>query len=205
MTEQARPSRPFKQVVNKIDTLDTPDATRVKPGRPSSVALDEEWLESEEGGEERSVLDKLIASGWFSLENVIWFGLIALTIFMHLVDLGPRAMHHDESIHASFSYDYFRGINNTGAAYDPTWHGTLLYNLVALSYFLFGGVTETTARMAPAIFGIILVAICYLLRPIVGRIGALAMAIFMMFSPSILYYGRSLRHDIFATVGELLF
>jgi uncharacterized protein (TIGR03663 family) len=202
MTEQARP---FKNTVNKIDTLDTPGVTRPKVTRATAVQdeLDEET--GEELEQERSVLDKLIASGFASWENLIWIGLVALSIFMHLVNLGPRAMHHDESIHASFSYDYWRGVNSTGAAYDPIWHGPLLYNLVALSYTLFGGATETNARLMPAFFGIGIVVICYLLRPIIGRIGALAAGIFMLFSPSILYYGRSLRHDIFATFGELLF
>ncbi len=197
MTEQARP---FKSI-NKIETLDAPEAVRARPvARPTRV---EEALPAPPTPPEGSVLDKLIVAGWLNWEKAAWVCLIGLAVVMHLVNLGPRAMHHDESIHAKFSYDMFRGVSVY--KYDPTFHGPILYYMVSLSYFLFGAVTETTARLAPAFFGIALVIICYFLRPILGRIGAFAMGLFMLFSPSMLYYGRSLRHDIFATTGELLF
>ena len=42
------------------------------------------------------------------------------------------------------------------------------------------------------------------MRPYIGRIGALAAAALVAFSPSIMYYSRSLRHDIFALVGTFM-
>jgi len=49
------------------------------------------------------------------------------------------------------------------------------------------------------------VAICWFLRPLIGKVGAIAFALLLLISPTILYYSRSLRHDIFATFGMLLF
>src|SRR5205823_6136000 len=87
--------------------------------------------------------------------------------------------------------------------YDPAYHGPFLYNIVALGFLLFGA-TDATVRIMPAIFGTILVGLCFLLRPYIGRIGALTAAVLVTLSPSIMYYSRSLRHDIFALTGTLL-
>ena len=155
-----------------------------------------------------TVLDRLIVAGWLNAEALIYIGLVLTAIVLRVVDLGPRAMHHDESIHARYSYDLFNGApcsGGTPCAYDPTFHGPFLYYAVATSYFLFGGATETTARLAPALFGIGIVAICWFLRPLIGRVGALSAATMMVFSTTLLYWSRSLRHDIFATFGEFLF
>ncbi len=153
--------------------------------------------------QERTILDKLVASGWLNWEKLIWLAIIVLAVVTRLWDLAPKAMHHDESIHAKFSYDMFKGVSIY--RYDPTWHGPVLYYMVTLAYFLLGGATEFSARFAPAMFGIGLVAICWFLRPLIGRIGAVVFAVLMLVSPSVLYYSRSLRHDIFATFGTLLF
>ncbi len=198
MTEQARP---FKNI-NKIETFEAPEVVKARPAAetPTFTREVETPPENPAGS---GVLDKLLLTGGINWEKVAWVSLITLAVIMHLVNLGPRAMHHDESIHAKFSYDMFRG--TSVYKYDPTFHGPLLYYMVSLSYFLFGAATETTARLGPAFYGIALVAICFFLRPLIGRVGAFTMGLFMLFSPSMLYYGRSLRHDIFATTGELLF
>ena len=74
--------------------------------------------------------------------------------------------------------------------------------MVALGFFLFGA-TDATTRIMPAIFGTILIAMCWVMRPYIGRLGALAAATIVTFSPSIMYYSRSLRHDMFATGRHL--
>ncbi len=201
MTEQARP---FKNTHNRIDTLDTappgvkenPDGATGETGRV--VKVSPETLPPR-----RSVLDSLIASGWLSWEKVFWISIIALAIATRMWDLAERAMHHDESIHGVFSYDMYRGKNVY--RYDPTWHGPVLYYMVTLSYYLLGGASEFSARFAPAVFGIGIIVLCWFLRPLLGRAGAIALALLVLISPSILYYSRSLRHDIFATFGMVLF
>lgn len=203
MSEQAKP---FKQVQNRLDMLgspaiapDTAQEKKAAATRPKEAYLANETSQADR----RSVLDTLLASGRINWEVVIWLAIIALAIFTRLYDLAPRAMHHDESIHGKFSYDMYKGISVY--RYDPTWHGPVLYYMVTLSYFLLGGASEFSARFAPAVFSIGMIAICWFLRPLIGRIGAIAFAILMLISPSILYYGRSLRHDMFATFGMLLF
>ncbi|HUS15258.1 MAG TPA: flippase activity-associated protein Agl23, partial [Chloroflexia bacterium] len=133
--------------------------------------------------------------------GVVYFGLLLLVVIgTRFFDLGSRALHHDESIHAYYSYQF---LNGNPWKYDPAYHGPFLYTMVALGFALFGA-TDATTRIMPAIFGTILVAMCWMMRPYIGRIGALAAGTLVAVSPSIMYYSRSLRHDMFALVGSFM-
>ena len=66
--------------------------------------------------------------------------------------LGDRALHHDETLHAFFSWLIFHG---EGYVHDPLLHGPFLYFFGALIYFLFS-VSDATARLGPALFGVAL-------------------------------------------------
>src|SRR5688572_10532594 len=161
-------------------------------------------------------LDRTLELARLNWEVIAYVAIIAITLLTRLWELGPRAMHHDESIHAYFSNYFFKsgdytvdvinpapGQIDTGGGYDPTYHGPFLYHMTGLGYFLFG-VNEATSRLMPAIFGIVLVGLCWLLRPFIGRWGAIIAALMVALSPSITYYSRSLRHDIFALTGLML-
>src|SRR5579883_92251 len=120
---------------------------------------------------------------------------LALTLFAGLLrfwDLGSRMLHHDESLHAVYSYYLYIG---KGYVHDPMMHGPFLFELNALVYFLLG-VTDATARVAPALFGTILVALPYFLRDRIGRTGAVVGAALIAVSPSILYYSRFIRSRV---------
>ena len=56
----------------------------------------------------------------------------------------------------------------------------------------------------PALFGVALIGVCWLLRPFIGRVATVLSALLLVFSPSISYYSRSLRHDIFALTGTMV-
>ncbi|MEI7556260.1 flippase activity-associated protein Agl23 [Candidatus Chlorohelix sp.] len=145
-----------------------------------------------------------IEAAWLNREAIAWIVLIILAVLTRLTDLGPRALHQDEATHAgSFTRGMY--LNGQFYSYDPTFHGPFLYYMVSLSFFLFGDSNDTTARVAPAVFGIGIVALCWYLRTLIGKAGALFAGIFILISPSILYYSRNLRHDAFAVFGELLF
>src|SRR4029079_8170168 len=99
-------------------------------------------------------LDRAIELTRLNWEVVAFVGIMLLTIFTRLWDLAPRAMHHDESIHAYFSNWFLKTGDFTsdaahGGGYDPVYHGPFLYAITGLSFFLFG-TNEFTARLAPA-------------------------------------------------------
>ncbi len=121
--------------------------------------------------------------------------IFVLAVLTRFWDLGSRAMNHDESLHTYFSwllYDEYR------YTHDPLMHGPALFHLNALSYFLFGD-NDVTARIVPAFFGTMIVLMPALLRSprLLGRWGALIASSVLLFSPSILYYSRFIRHDVY--------
>lgn len=126
-------------------------------------------------------------------EMVAFLALTLIAGVLRFWDLGSRMLHHDESLHAVYSYYLYIG---KGYVHDPMMHGPFLFELNALVYFLLGA-TDATARVAPALIGTILVGLPYFLRDRLGRTGAIITAVFLAISPTILYYSRFIRHDIY--------
>jgi uncharacterized protein (TIGR03663 family) len=155
-------------------------------------------------GAERFSLDRLLAWRPVLTPEVIAYGVILLVAFgLRFWNLADRAMHHDESLHATYSWYLFDG---KGYEHHPLMHGPLLFHLMALGYLLFG-VSEATSRIVPAAFGVALVLLPVLLRPWLGRAGALAASAMIAISPSLLYFSRFVgagAQDILVLAGMLL-
>lgn len=132
----------------------------------------------------------------------VWFAaILGIAAVSRLLDLGSRALHHDESIHAAtalqrlFEFPY---------VYDPLYHGPFLYFAVALVFAL-TDISDGAARLLPAISGIALVcAVGYLLRDGLGRFGTPLAMLGLTLSTAFLYYSRFLRNDIFIALLTLL-
>ena len=119
--------------------------------------------------------------------------LVAVALAVRLVALGDRAFHHDESQDAYFSWIFFtRG----DYEYNPLLHGPLRFYLTAGMYGLFG-VSDFTARLAPALMGTAMVPLPYLLRHQLGRVAAFAAAVLLAVGPSYLFFSRFAREDIY--------
>lgn len=117
-------------------------------------------------------------------------GLMVRIIFPEL-----KLLHHDEAIHAWFSYDL---ITKGTYLYDPMYHGPLLYYLTGAAFFLFKD-SDTIARFLPGIFGAMIIPLFWLLyrEGWLVRNHAIVGALFFAISPSMVYFSRFLRHDIF--------
>lgn len=135
-----------------------------------------------------------------SIEQLAYLGLMLAALLAHLWQLGDRALHHDETLHAYYSWLIYTG---QGYVHDPLLHGPFLYFASAFIYLLFDD-SNTTARLSAALFGTVLVGLPYLLRRELGRGTALLAATYLLISPAFLYVGRFIRHDIFAVTFELL-
>jgi len=140
-----------------------------------------------------------VSISWESLAYLI---MIVLAIGSRFWNLGEKALHHDESLHAYYSWVYSVG---DGYRHDPLMHGPFLFHFNALIYLLFGD-SDATSRYGPAFFGVLVVAMPWLLRgpKFLGKYGALAASFIILISPSILYQSRYIRHDIY-TIGGTLF
>jgi len=139
----------------------------------------------------------LVSVNW---ETAFYILLIAVAIVTRFYDLGARAFSHDESWHGNWSWKLYAG---QGYKHDPASHGPFLFEANALIHLLFG-VNDYTARMAPALFGVVLVALPYLFRKWLGRTGSLITSVLFLISPSLLFYSRYIRNDVYIVVWTML-
>ena len=72
--------------------------------------------------------------------------LVVVAMGMRFVELGERAAHHDESLHALFSYRFAEG---KGYQHDPLMHGPLQFHAIAPVLKLFGASDATVRIPAP--------------------------------------------------------
>ncbi len=126
--------------------------------------------------------------------------IVLVALVMRFVSLGERASHHDESLHALFSYRFAEG---QGYRHDPLMHGPLQFHLIAPVFKLFGA-SDATSRVPAAFFGTVLVAMPLLFRRQLGGPGMVAAALLLAFSPSLLYYTRFARNEAFVACETLL-
>ncbi len=159
----------------------------------------------------------LSETSFSAFEKKAWIALLALSAFLHLVQLGSHAYHHDESIHAWAAIHLLR---DGTYKYDPVYHGPVQYYAVAIAFkaasvvgnvagVLFGipaakgwdGTSDFTGRLPAALAGIALSAMALLLRSRFGRATAFAAGALAAFSPNLLYYTRFCRDDVWSLLG----
>ena len=80
-----------------------------------------------------------------TLETALYALILVAAVLTRFWDLGSRALHHDESLHAYFSWLLATG---QGYAHDPLMHGPFLFHMNALIYALFGA-SDASSRFAP--------------------------------------------------------
>ena len=133
--------------------------------------------------------------GWEILVYAVLVGLAVLTRFW---DLGTRAMHHDESIHAFFALD-FLGVYE----HNPLTHGPFQFFGINLFFNVFGE-SEVTARGLAAVSGVVVVGLPFFLRNYFGRWTCMLAGLMLLLSPTVLYFTRFVRNDAYMAVWTLL-
>jgi predicted membrane-bound mannosyltransferase len=139
--------------------------------------------------------------GWFEAAFLV---LLLLALGMRLWELGGRAMHYDEAIHAHYAW---RLANSEGALggwpwvfgrdyiHAPWMHGPFQIEITALVFRIFSD-SDFTARLVYVLFGTGLVGLPYFLRNYLGRGGALLAGVTLGLSPTMLYFSRFGHYDI---------
>lgn len=136
-----------------------------------------------------------------TLEVVLYGLILLLAVLSRFINLDVAALHHDEGVHAWYSWRLFHG---EGYAQEPWKHGPLLYHVQAAMFWLFSDSAQT-ARVSAALFGVMMCFLPLGLRRELGRWGALTASFLLLISPMFLYYSRFLREDIFTAFATLLF
>jgi uncharacterized protein (TIGR03663 family) len=132
--------------------------------------------------------------------TLIVLAIVAVALVLRVIDLGARAMHHDESLHATFSWYLSEG---RGYEHNPLMHGPLLFHVTAAAFKVFGD-NEFVSRLPMALAGTALVATPLLLRRWLGAVGVITAAAALTISPSLLYFSRFARNDILVALFTAL-
>ncbi|MFQ5880221.1 MAG: flippase activity-associated protein Agl23, partial [Dehalococcoidia bacterium] len=133
-------------------------------------------------------------------EVVAYASFVIIGAGMRFWDLGSRALHHDESLHGFYAYGIFQG---NGYEHSPLLHGPFQFFGTALTFFLAGGASDYTVRIFPALFGVALILLPLFFRDRLGLLGALFASGLIAFSPTLLYFSRFARNDIYVAVFTL--
>jgi len=131
---------------------------------------------------------------FFTFERIFLL-ILVVALFVRFWHLDLKLLHHDEAIHAWFSYELL----TTGAwTYDPSYHGPFLYYVTAGMFALFGD-SDLVARLLPALFGTLLIPLVYCIYRIgyIDKKQTFLAALLLALSPEMVYFSRFLRHDIF--------
>ena len=124
------------------------------------------------------------------------FLLILLTgIIIRFYFLDLKLFHHDEAIHAWFSFEL---LTKGSWMYDPSYHGPFLYYVTAGMFAMFQD-SDLVARLLPSLFGTLIIFLVYCIHRLgyFNKKQTLIAALFLAVSPDMVYFSRFLRHDIF--------
>ena len=134
-------------------------------------------------------------------EGIALMAIVLGAAILRFWDLETRAVHHDESLHGYYSWFMADG---GGFTHNPLLHGTVQF--IATSFvFRVLGASDATLRFLPALLGVIVVALPYLLfRHKMGTWSALIASGLLAISPGVLYFSRFARNDIYIVLITLL-
>ncbi len=154
-----------------------------------------------------------------------FWAVFLLGAVLRFWDLGGKPLHHDESLHAYYSLGLLHNLQNWGWCvglnhppagytcyqYDPLLHGPFQFHAIALVYQISqwlgapdNGVNTTTVRIMAALLGSLLVFLPYFLRDYLGKLGAWLACLLLAISPSMVYFSRFAREDIYMACFTLL-
>ncbi len=154
---------------------------------------------------------------------LIWlpfWGIILLGAILRYWGLGYKPLHHDESLHAYYSLQLMHNMENWFSCFDhsvscyqynPLLHGPFQFHAIAFVYKISqllgaydNGVNTTTVRIAAATLGTVIVGLPYFLRDYLGKVGTLLACFLLAVSPSMVYFSRFAREDIYMACFTLL-
>jgi uncharacterized protein (TIGR03663 family) len=154
-----------------------------------------------------------------------FWGVILLGAILRFWGLGDKPLHHDESLHAYYSLGLMHNMEHwlwcigldspppgySCYAYTPLLHGPFQFHFIALVYKISqllgapdNGVNTTTVRILAATLGTAIVGLPYFLRDYLGKVTAWLASFLLAVSPSMVYFSRFAREDIYMAFFTLL-
>ena len=215
----------LENVESQLEETEAPTEGTAATNPEGAIAVREEdmpeerlqrrWIFAPPGPPSREQLWTIIA----------FWGVVLLGAVLRFWDLGAKPLHWDESLHAYFSMQLLHNnIENWAAClnlppeksgacyhYNPLLHGPFQFHAMAFVYLisqLLGapdhGINTTTVRIAAALLGTVIVGMPYFLRQYLGKIGAWLACFLLAVSPSMVYFSRFAREDIYMACFTLM-
>src|SRR5713226_7694510 len=159
------------------------------------------------------------------LYGASFWGIILLGAILRFWGLGDKPLHHDESLHAYYSWQLLLNMEHwtwcinppasnpgyTCYAYNPLLHGPFQFHVIALVYRISqllggpdNGINTFTVRIPAATLGTLIVGLPYFLRDYIGKWGAWLACLMLAVSPSLVYFSRFAREDIYFAAFTLV-
>lgn len=138
------------------------------------------------------------ALGWITLERLAYLAIAALALILRLASLHAAPMSPLEAVQAMAALDL---VADRGAL-PAVGVGPLLLAVHWL-IFLLTQAGESSARLAPALAGTATVLLAYGLRPELGRLGALAAALLLAVSSTLVFWSRSASGESLALLAGM--
>jgi len=132
-----------------------------------------------------------------NVELLGWLVVLVVAALFRLLDLSAIPLRPDESLRAWSAFEFSRG------TVTPEWGGDLGSALAALTFRLAGD-SDTTARLVPAMAGILAVGCVAFYRSLLGRGAALIGALLIAVSPVAIANARTLGPEAVALPLALL-
>ena len=129
---------------------------------------------------------------------------IFLGIFVRFWQLDLRPFHHDESIHASLSYDFFKQPSSAAYKFDPTYHGPSLYILMRYAFEFLDFTSDSSTRLPITLVSFVIFLLPIIIHPFTNHKTVFWVVIFFSLSPTIVYFSRFLREDLLVITGIIL-
>lgn len=134
---------------------------------------------------------------WLTLEAVLYAVIVIVAVALRLSNLGLVPLSNAEARQALSGLELYRGGVPAGD-YSP-----LLLTLNTLSFLLFG-VSDASARLAPMLFGSVLVILPLTLRRHLGPVVCLVAAALLALSPTAVFLSRTLNSEIVVATASLM-
>ena len=210
--------------IDRMTSVDTVDETEIMPDTPDNRVNPSRVIQYSYHGEEEA--EQPVKRGFRPptrqqvLNWLPFLGVILLGAVLRFWGLGDKPLHHDESLHAYFSLQLLYNLENwagcfaPGAScyqYNPLLHGPFQFHAIALTYRISqllgapdNGVNTFTVRIPAATLGTLIVALPYFIRDYLSKWGAWLACLLLAVSPSMVYFSRFAREDIYMACFTLV-
>ncbi len=131
------------------------------------------------------------------------FVIIILAIFLRSYNIKQRPLHHDESLHAHYSFIQTDNFTQRHYKYNPMLHGPLLYDITSL-FIAVGGNNKLVWRLPSLLFGILTLIVLLVFFKKSSKPITLIFLTLAALSPHLIYWSRFLRTDIIIIFVQLL-